>query len=416
MINIKFYLLFFLLGFVGFSEALVLDWSGSYKLEKEWIQNIGQEEGRGDFRILHNLRLQADIKAYDGVRVKSLFHLVPFSQVSAVPSNVPSTAPLSTNSPYYLYQNGDSFGLFEPRGSPFLAVRDLYINFSHNFGVLEVGWKPHHFGLGMFYNDGQDVLSPAYNNSQGSRGVLSWKAWIGSSYYIQPMVHYIDDLLFNLLIQGGLKQDFYGFSVIYKPELLGWSNRNEQLISQWTTRLPSYFGIYAYYQLESLEVQTEGGQSGDTYGATFKGKWATPFKKLNTQIDLGISTSDSVDPKSAFYFDPSFSSQLFFLAERHEGLKSPAPEYLKNYLFYSFHSAFYVAPRVSFSLLDSLELSSMFSTHFSYPGGELLLYGVDFALQYQKKAGFRWITRVGLLFPEENDLHIGINSTVAISF
>ena len=378
------------------ASALVLNWSGSYKLEEEFIQNIGA--GGYHFHLLHNLNLQPDIKVFDGFSVHSWFQLAP-----------PGTF-YQTNhpDPDFYYQNGVQFGFGSTVLPVQLEMRSLYLNVASDFGVLEIGWKPHHFGLGMYYNDGSDVFSPAYNR-QGSRGVISWKVFLASIYYVQPMIHYIDDLLVSFFIEGGLKKPQYGVSGIYKSSVVG-SSSNQTVFS---ARFPSYLGLYAYYHKKNISIQAEGGKINKLFGSALKAHWHTPWKKLKTNLNLGISTSDGT---GAFHFDPTFSSQLSFLIERYVGFKTPQVEYLRRYLFYSFNSAFYVSPALSFSVWDSLDLSSVFSMHFSYPLQGILLSGVDLILKYKKKSGWQWINRLGFLFPSDDNWHIGFNSGVAIVF
>ncbi len=379
------------------ASALVLNWSGSYKLEEEFIQNVG--EGGYHFHLLHNLNLQPDIKVFDGFSVHSWFQLAPSANFY---QNYPD--------PDFYYQNGVSFG-FTGVDSVLpvpLELRDLYLHVTYDFGVLEIGWKPHHFGLGMYYNDGSDVFSPTYNR-QGSRGMFSWKGFLGSTYYVQPMVHYIDDLLVSFFIEGGLKKQQYGVSGIYKSDVVGSSSKK----SLFSTRFPSYLGVYAYYHKKTLSVQVEAGKINTLYGSALKLDWRTPWKKLTTNFNIGISTSDST---GTFYFDPNFSSLLSFLIERYVGFKTPAEDYLRRRLFYSFHSALYLSPSVSFALWDFLDLSSVFSIHLSYPLGDILLNGVDVILKYKQKKGWEWINRLGFLFPSDDNWHIGINSGIAIGF
>ena len=399
-------ILFCILFLTSFSEAIVLDWSGSYKLEEEFIQDI--DLGEWQFHILHNLRLEPNIKVLDGLSIISGFQLAPPSDFYAEhPDNI------------FYYQNGASFGWNNAKTNTSamsvhpptsLETRHLYLNFTHNFGIFEMGWKPHHFGMGMYYNDGSQVFSPVYNK-QGSQGFISWKGFFGSSYYVQPIVHFINNLLFNVFIQGGIEKDPYGVEAIYKMPALGLDSDLEK--TKWSSKLENYFGIYAYYKATNLLVEVEGGQMGSTRGGALKIKWNTPWKKLNTNLDLGFSSKDQ---DKVFYFDPSFSSTLSFMIERHEGFKNPSPEYLKQYLSYAFHSAFYTMPSFVFSVLNSLDLEARLFAHFAYPDWNTLLCGSDLIVSYKIPAGVQWITRLGILFPNENNWHIGVNSGVAITF
>ena len=377
------------------AQAIVLDWSGSYELELNTLQN-GDFKQWGSSEVFHNLHLKPDIKAFDGVRIRSWFQIAPQNHSSQA----------SSSQKFYL-QEGVGFGSNNQDifSVPLMAVRDLYLEVTHDFGLLQIGWKPHHFGLGMYYNDSSGPFNPVYN-LEGSKGFVSWRGFIGSSYYIQPMVHYVDEVLFNFFIQAGFSMDQYGVELMYKTSPQGLTDSAEDS--------PSYFGLYAYYKMEdTLVTQLEVGRtSDDVYGAVLDVDWQTPVKWLSMGLDFGIATSDE---DKGFYFDPSFSSHLSFLIEEYE-MSKEAGEDLKNYIRYSFHSAFYIAPSVSFSLLDSLSLEPVFSTHLSYSEIDILLYHAEVKLKYQLAEGVMWNTSVGILFPKENNWHMGAMSQAAITF
>ena len=95
---------------------------------------------------------------------------------------------------------------------------------------------------------------------------------------------------------------------------------------------------------------------------------------------------------------------------------TPGGEESESYIRYSFHSGFFVALSASFSLLDSLSLDPVFSTHLSYSEMDVLLYHAEVKLKYQLIEGVMWSTSVGVLFPKENNWHIGVMSQAAITF
>ncbi len=385
------YNIFILLAFS--SQALVLDWSGSYELELNVLQK-GDFEYWGASEMLHNLRLKPDIKAFDNVRVRSWFQITPSSKLV---------------SKKFLAQEGPLFGLGKSTGLlPLLSVRDLYLEIAHNFGLFQVGWKPHHFGLGMSYNDSSIPFSPVYNK-EGSAGFVSWRGFIGSSYYVQPMVHYISETAFNFFIQLGFTEEKYGVEVMYKTAPQNIVEKELPVES------PSYFGLYGYYKWHPLTIELEAGSvlSEETYGGAMAVSWQTPVKWLDVELNTGLSTSNG---DKVFYFDPAFSSVLFSLISEYESLKSEQPEYLKEYLQYTIHSALYISPSISFSLLDSLSLRPIFSLHLSYPDMGVLLYDIELELNYQMAEGLVWNTSIGVLFPTEDHWHIGVISQAAITF
>ena len=362
---------------------------------------------RGDFeqwgsnRVFHNLLLKPDIKVFDGVRVKSWFQFAP---------PPPLDSSQNTLNKKFHFQKGSSFGLDNKNGfsAPLIAVRDMYLEVAHDFGLFQIGWKPHHFGLGIYYNDSSAIFSPIYN-LEGSTGFVSWRGFIGSSYYIQPMVHYIKGALFNLFIQAGFSADQYGIEAMYKT-----SPQGIQDDSQPAEEAPSYFGFYGYYKMSTFTIQLEAGRTSDeVYGGVIDIDWQTPVKWLDVGLDLGVATSNE---GKAFYFDPSFSYHLSAFIAQYEILKSKKEEYLKEYLGYSFNSAMYIAPVISFLILDSLSLESIFSAHFSDSAMDILLTHAELTLKYQLAENFMWKTSVGILFPEADHWHIGVISQAAITF
>ena len=400
--------IFFVSSFLSSAQAVVLDWSGSYELELNTLQN-GNFEQWGSSEFFHNLHLKPDIKAFDGVHVRSWFHLASkdMSQALFAPqleSSQSTTGHSAIDRTFHL-QKGVGFGNKGTAFPPLISVRDLYLEVVHDFGLFQMGWKPHYFGLGIYYNDSVEPFSSFYNR-EGSTGFISWRGFIGSSYYVQPMVHYIDEALVNLFIQAGFNGEKYGAELIYKTSSLGITTDSNEKSS-------SYLGIYGYYKLKDLlNVQLEAGKMSEVYGGVINVDWQTPVKWLNVGLDVGASTSDA---NEAFYFDPSFSSSLSFLIEEHKGLMSKTEE-LKQYPGYSFHSAFYISPSVDFSISDSLSLTSVFSMHLSYSDMSVLLYHSELTLKYQIAEGLIWNTGIGVLFPKEDNWHIGFISQAAITF
>ena len=394
---------------VFFAQAIVLDWSGSYQVELNLLQKGNFEEwGRSQF--FHNLHLQPDIKVFDNVRVHSWFLLSAPSVTGPGFSTTPSASspqPLANpQKSFYAEQEGILFGL-ESLSHASLSAKALYMEMAHDFGFFQLGWKPHHFGLGLYYNDSSALFSPVYNQ-RGSRGFVSWRGFIGSSFYVSPLIHYIGENLLDLFIQGGYTQEKYGVELIYKTKSLGVETEQNASLSA-----SSYFGIYGYYKTSSLSANLEGGRTDQVYGGVLDLHWQTPVSWMELNLQSGLSTSKD---KQSFYFDPSFSAGISFLLEQYEEMKEKAPEYLKQYLSYSFHSAFYLAPSVVFSFSDSLSLKALFSSHLAYSDFSILLSHAEFILQYQMEEGLVWNTALGALFPQDGHWHLGILSQAAITF
>ena len=393
-------------------QAIVLDWSGSYQVELNFGQK-GDFEELGSSQFFHNLHLQPDIKAFDNVRIRSWFLLStdaslanPSVSSATLGSSSVSSAKPSQAQKFFALQEGIPFGL-ESLAQAGLSTKALYMEIAHDFGLFHLGWKPHHFGLGLYYNDSSALFSPVYNQ-RGSRGFVSWRGFIGSSYYVSPLIHYVGENLLDIFIQGGYTKEKYGVELIYKTKSLGVEKE-----SHTSLREPSYFGVYAYYKTGPFSALLEGGQTNQVYGGALDLSWQTPASWLEFHLQSGLSTSQD---KKTFYFDPSFSSSLSFLIERYEEEKEKPVEYLNQYLSYSFHSALYLAPSAVFSFSDSLSLKTVLSTHISYSDLRILLYHAELILQYQREEGLIWNTSLGTLFPQDGQWQLGILSQAAITF
>ena len=388
-------LFLFLLCFSFSAKAVVLDWSGSYSAEMVYL--YGSDDWQTE--TVHNLRLKPDILVFDGLRLRSWFQLneqASASQLKFYPQSGPS-----------LFRS-DSDG-FSP---VFLEVRDVYIEWSHAFGLLQFGWKPHHFGMGMYYSESSDHFDSVYN-AEGSRGMLSWKALIGS-YYVQPIIHYSGDLFFNVFIQGGWVKEQYGVEGIYKKASVG-------VVSDEThTPEEDYLGLYAYFKKNSLSLEMEAGylmgneeSAGDQYASVLSAEWQSPWKKLALGLDLAWNSSSG---DKAFYLDPNFSSGLSLTVALYESFKDPAPEYFKEYTAYAFHSSLFISPSVRVSLAKSTELKGMFLAQLPYPEMSAPAYGAELILKHKLNKGWEWNTGAGLLFPSEDSFQIGAFTQAAITF
>ena len=369
---------------------MVLDWSGSYEAEMFFLQQ-GQEDWKAG--TTHNLRLKPDIKVFDGVRVRSWFQLSTrsFGAEDSELRFYPQYGPLFRSS------KDD----FLPVG---LEAREVYLEWSHSFGLLQFGWKPHQFGMGMYYHDGSNTFDPVYN-LEGSRGMISWKGLLGS-YYIQPIVHYVDSLFFNVFIQGGWKQDKYGVEGIYKRAGIGVSDENANL-----RQTQDYIGVYAHLNIASLNIELEGGNSGGSYGAAVDVDWQSPWKELSVGLDVALSTSSDQD---TFYFAPNFSSDLGLVFSLYGAFQDE--EYLKEYGGYAFHNAVLIKPSVKFSVSKSFALKGAFLAQGAYPDMSSLAYGGEAILIYELDKGLEWNTGVGVLLPADDNFQVGVCTQVAIIF
>ena len=386
-------ILVLLLSCLSFSaSAMVLDWSGSYEAEMFFLQqgSVGWESG-----TTHNLRLKPDIKVFDGLRVRAWFQLSTqsFDESTSKLKFYPQTGPV--------FQTDESASLFPVN----LQARDVYMELSHSFGLLQFGWKTHHFGMGMYYNDASELFDPVYN-VEGSQGMISWRGMLGS-YYIQPILHYIDSLSFNAFIQGGWAKEKYGVEGIYKRAGVGLSSGDTEATTQ-----QDYMGLYAYLNMSSFNVALEGGNSGGSYGAAVDVDWQSPWKKMVVGLDVALSTSSNED---TFYFDPNFTSGFSVTLGLYEAFKQEKEEYFKEYGGYAFHNAILVKPSVAVSLSKSITLEGVVLARASSDMSNLT-YGAEAIFAYQLDKGLEWNTGAGVVLPADDNFQIGVCTQVAITF
>ena len=392
-------LVFFAFITIFSAQALVLDWSGSYEIEISTLRST-DDFSIGTENVFHNLHLKPRVHAFDGVNVRSWFHL------AAPPSSSDNLFRFSPQEgTVFGHSSSDELGLF---------IRDLYLDLSRDFAQFQIGWKPHHFGMGMYYNDSSEPLSPVYS-LDASRGFASLKLYT-KSFYIQPLFYLNYASLLSFLIQGGFESDNYGVEGVYKKGF-------EVVVPEvdhymYSTDNSDYLGLYAYYKSEQLKIQLEFGailDDSSVYGGALSIEHVAPWEWLNFQLNAGISTNDE---GNSFYFDPTFSAGLSFAIEEYEkSLKSPEPEYLKEYTSYSFHSAFYVAPVLRFFPVQKLTLGVVFPVHVSIPEMQLLVYGTEVLCTYQWADNITWSSGLSAIFPEEENIwHIGVISQAAITF
>ena len=390
-----------ILFFVFSAEALVLDWSGSYEAEMVLLQSTAGEPGGRFAGTVHNLKLKPDIKIFDGLKVKGWF------QLASLP-----TAESAQGLKFYP-QGGPSFGTGSQNVFPaYLELRDLYMESAHTGGLFRLGWKPHHFGLGMYYHSGSNFFDPVYN-LEGSRGMLSWQIFAGS-YYIQPMVHYVDNLLFNVFIQAGWQKKDYGVEAFYKAGGLG-----EQNDSSSAENTEDYIGVYAYFTKKVWDIKAEGGRLSDegrhSYAGAVQADWQSPWEYMSLGLNLVFSPL-SQEGSRVFYVDPNYSSDMSFLISFYSGVKDGETKYLKTSGSYAFHEALFLKPSVSFVLSDTVSLKGRFLAQLLQPAEAESFYGAEFIVGWASDKGFEWNTLLGFLGPSKNSWQIGFGTQVVFSF
>ena len=413
------YIVCFLASFlISPAFALVLDWGGHYQIGGEYLQSAGGDSYNAG--ISHNLHLKPNIKAYDLAEIHGWFYLAPSSKAFA-----------SEDHPKFYPQTGGmgSFGT-NTQGFfvPSLGVRDLYLKIGHSFGEFTVGWKPHNFGMGIRHNSADDPFAPVYSVEDGGRGLISWKGVL-DPFYLQPLLFYLDNVLFNLAIQLGYSQKHYGIEVLFQPQ--GPIGIQAEKDSSIEGLYSSYFGAYSFYETDKFKIEGEIGWAGTdrSLGGAMSLNW-TPRSLITYGLETGISYGPDDIP---FYFHPSFSSpampEIVLMSEglwidQHCALAAASsPHHRCNKdredKLFSFRQGIFLAPNLTFNVSEAIDIGWTLPFHLSLPAYSDSFHGhvsTEVNLEYQMKEGVTWNSTLGVLRNEEGSWYFGFLSQASVSF
>lgn len=396
----------FLASFSFCGKALVWDWSGRYQTE---ISTIQSRDSLHEMSLIHNLHLQPEVVAFEGVKLHSWFHLMP---------PPPDKGGENHKSPLFYPQDGLSFGLPSGEQKPGLFIRDLYVEMSRDFFLFRMGWKPHHFGLGLFYNEASGAWDAFYPLHSGGRGFASSRFFMGS-FFIQPLLYLDTSSLLNTLIQVGFQsaEDTYGMEGLYRKKWLVTLYPLSSQEEKNSLRQAEYFGLYAWYKKESsARFDLELGAFGSrVFAAAFEATHSSPWKWMQVGLKAGLSHSSSGETKS-FYFDPVFFSNLtlnstsfLFSPDGGEGGEE-----------YSFHSGFYAGPSFHFALTKKtvLDLNFLYLSHKNQP-----TYNAEVVLNFEYAKNIIWSNGISVFHTMMNQagsnqgpFYMGFTSQAAITF
>ncbi|MDZ4676138.1 MAG: hypothetical protein SGI74_01405 [Oligoflexia bacterium] len=143
------------IGYLNFSHAGDIGWSGYYRAEGIFIKNLTLDKNAGieNSYILNHLVLKPKIIATDGLNIKARFDIfnnsISNNQAGAPLGDYSGTQTSSTST-----QGTPSAIQSTAQESQTIAVNELYMDWIHEFGALVIGRVPFEFGLGMAYNAG----------------------------------------------------------------------------------------------------------------------------------------------------------------------------------------------------------------------------------------------------------------------
>lgn len=188
--------------FLGTAQAANINWSGLYRAEGIETHNLelGSAEQTSSYG-LHHLILRPSVVPADGFILRSRFDIFnspayPGSQVGqffgAGPRGPTGKAPTNTTSAR------DSNTLARNEASDTLAVNELYLTWTHEFGSLLVGRAPLQFGLGMSYSAGDGDFDHWFDN----RDMIAYKMNFGN-VTLMPMIGKMSKGAQNGPLDGG---------------------------------------------------------------------------------------------------------------------------------------------------------------------------------------------------------------------
>ena len=166
------------------ANAVILDWSGNYRIEYVDIDKTTMAGGSRKSYLLNNLVLSPRIIPSDGIEVISRIHLTensdPRYRNSQLGWNWGGSVRNPSNSSSYM-DDSNSLAQFRPKTD--LSVSQLYLKLNQEWGALVVGRAPVHFGLGITHNAGNDPFAHWYD----TRDVVAYKMHIGN-LFLMPSV------------------------------------------------------------------------------------------------------------------------------------------------------------------------------------------------------------------------------------
>lgn len=149
---------------VKLSAFADITWSGRYRVEGTLLNNARLDDTKSEKSYInHHLVLMPKIVASDGVTIFGRLGLMnssayPDSQIGQFLGQAPggSTTATTCASGVPAYQCSGNQN--QTQSMDTLAVQQLYLNWTTDYGIFIAGRAPIHFGLGMSYNAGDGAF------------------------------------------------------------------------------------------------------------------------------------------------------------------------------------------------------------------------------------------------------------------
>ena len=450
------------------AEAVSIDWSGTYRIEFNDINNTSLSSASPNPKSygLQALMLDSKIVASDGFNIMARFNVLN------------SQTPGYENSQLGMLLGGEGLGS-DPRTtsqnqeSANLTISRLYLNASTEYGTLIAGRAPFEFGIGMTHNAGNGPFDHWYDNRDG----IAYK-------------FYIDNISFMPMLSR-ISQKDYGRGVTIADETFVFEYKNvdngaEAGVVQQTRKssFESNDALTATSPVVIPGATTSGGWSTKTVNLYLGRKWsnfqfklessfvtgetglivagsslnvnsyavaaellfpATDESKWEYSAKLGVASGDNPNTTNVyegFQFDPNYDVAMLLFNHRlgqadflttgithtNAGLttgNSADDERIGN--------AIYIAPSIKYAWNDKFDVRSsiiyaQLSTNptLSVDTSKDLGTELDIELIYKPRENVIWSNQLGVLFPGaawkdgatnyERSTNIGLATKAAITF
>ena len=454
-------ILFIFIFICFFQKAIAGDikWQGNYRFEALKMFNPDLKDSDKGY-VLHHFTLKPEFIAYDGLTIHTRFDILNHSRFpndqlgqtfGAGPNTTPGT-PLSPShgNPGSGTNTTNSNTLSDQLSSDFLAVNELYVNWSHEFGVVTVGRTPMHFGLGINFNGGFGLFDHWLEN----RDLVAYKLVMGR-FSIMPVLGKTyegslskEDDINDYIVQINYEnpETELQVGIIYQarrstsgknsndtpPPVMG----KEGVIQSGQYEVDSYNAFISQWidQVKlAFELGVMTGNLGlskgplaieqDALGAAMKLWWSPKGAKWGTAFDLGYASGDNPATENvyeSYVFDQNYdvafllfnhpmgTRDFFRTAQiRNVAIEGKAGTLSAQDSFDSeaISNTIYASTAFQYKLTEKMDMESRLT--YAILNNDPLGTGVssdagfelDFEFNYKPFKGFQWVNRAGIFFP-----------------
>lgn len=422
--------------FVGSAHGDI-EWEGTYRFEGLMAQNpeLAKENTETKAYMLHHLVLRPKITAYDGLTIHGRFDILntdstqfPQYQNSQlgdfVGSGVNDGSPSNAT---------DSNVLSDNQRSSMINVNELYMTYSHEFGLLTVGRAPIHFGLGMSYNNGRGEFDHWFDN----RDMVAYKIVTGNLSFMPAIAKLsegdlntaddVDDYMIEVMYENPATELTLG--LLYRRRHASFTG-NDLPAGVFGGAPTTSFGgefynfFFSRYITDTIHIGVEGGvQSGDTgvggeldglgialeleykpmkssFEWYFRGGMASGDDPTTTNTFEGFAFDRNYDVAMLLFNHPMGQYDIFTTSSQRDTTQAASAlvdeESLSNVL--------YLAPAMKYKWSETLDvdLSLTYAQLNTEPISGVdkdVGYELDISVDYRPYKGVRWLNRAGIFIP-----------------